>query len=77
MTRARNARLVGFTFLFYIAAGIFGLVTFDLATTGATAAARLASIAGLSPLMSLSIICSVLTIEVPFGIWLIRAGCAR
>jgi hypothetical protein len=63
MTRAQDARLAGFTFLFYIAAGICGLITFDLATSGSTtAAARLANIAAHSSFMSLSIICSVLTI---------------
>jgi hypothetical protein len=62
MTRVHSARLAGFAFLFYIAAGICGLMIFDLATPGRTIAARLASITAHSPFMSLSIICSMLTI---------------
>jgi len=45
MTRMTNARIAGFTFLFYIAAGIAGLVLFGRATSGEGMAAKLAGIA--------------------------------
>jgi hypothetical protein len=45
MTRTTNARIAGFTFLFYIAAGITSLVFFGRATSGEGIAAKLASIA--------------------------------
>ena len=46
MTHTRNARIAGFTFLFYIVAGITGMVLFGQATRGAEGtAATLASIA--------------------------------
>jgi uncharacterized protein DUF4386 len=46
MTRTTNARLAGFTFLFYIAIGITSIVLFRQATGGAKeAAATLASVA--------------------------------
>lgn len=45
MTRTTNARIAGFTFLFYIAAGIASLVLFGGATSGEGIAAKLASIA--------------------------------
>lgn len=45
MTRTTNARIAGFTFLFYIAAGIASLVLFGRATGGEGIAAKLAGIA--------------------------------
>lgn len=45
MTRTTNARIAGFTLLFYIAAGIASLVLFGGATSGEGIAAKLASIA--------------------------------
>lgn len=45
MTRRTNARIAGFTFLLYIAAGITGLVLSGRATRGDDIAARLASVA--------------------------------
>lgn len=45
MTRTTNARLAGFTFLFYIAAGVTGIFLFGQATRGDDTAAKLASIA--------------------------------
>jgi hypothetical protein len=45
MTRTTNARIAGFTFLFYIAASITSLVLFGRATGGEGVAARLAAIA--------------------------------
>jgi len=45
MTRTTNARVAGFTFLFYIAAGITSMVLFGRAAGGEGIAAKLASIA--------------------------------
>jgi hypothetical protein len=45
MTRTTNARLAGFTFLFYIGAGISSLVLSGRAIRGESVAAKLASIA--------------------------------
>jgi hypothetical protein len=45
MTRTTNARIAGFTFLFYIAAGVSSMVLFGRATRGDGIAAKLASIA--------------------------------
>jgi len=45
MTRKTNARIAGFTFLFYIAVGITSMVLSGRATGGEGTAARLASIA--------------------------------
>lgn len=46
MTRATNARIAGFTFLLYIAAGITSMALFRGLTGGAGIAARLASMTG-------------------------------
>jgi hypothetical protein len=45
MTRTTNARIAGFTFLLYIAAGIASVVLFRRATSGEGIAAKLAGIA--------------------------------
>lgn len=45
MTRTTNARIAGFTFLFYIAAGILSMVLFGRATSGEGTTAKLAGIA--------------------------------
>jgi Domain of unknown function (DUF4386) len=45
VTRTTNARIAGFTFLLYIAAGVASLVLFRRAASGAGIAAKLASIA--------------------------------
>jgi hypothetical protein len=45
MTRTTNARIAGFTFLLYIAAGMASLVLFRRATSGEGIAAKLAGIA--------------------------------
>jgi hypothetical protein len=45
MTRRTNARIAGFTFLFYIAAGIASLVVFGRASSGEGMAAKLAGMA--------------------------------
>ena len=44
MTRTTNARIAGFTFLFYIAASITSLILFGRATSGEGIAAKLAGI---------------------------------
>jgi len=45
MTRTTNARIAGFTFLFYIAAGLASMAVFGRATAGEGIAAKLASLA--------------------------------
>ena len=45
MTYTTNARLAGFTFLFYIVAGVASMVLFSQATSGQEITAKLASIA--------------------------------
>jgi len=45
MTRTTNARIAGFTFLFYIAIGITGMLLFSRAASGEGIAAKLAGIA--------------------------------
>src|SRR5437899_3053971 len=45
MTRTKNARIAGSTFLLYIVAGIASMVVFGRATSGAGIAAKLAGIA--------------------------------
>ena len=45
MTRALNARIAGFTFLFYIAVAFPSLVLFDRATRGEAMSAKLSSLA--------------------------------
>ena len=45
MTRNTNARIAGFTFLFYIAAGVLSMVLFGRATSGIGIAEKLSSIA--------------------------------
>jgi hypothetical protein len=61
MTRATNARLAGFTFLFYIVIGITGLVVSSRTTSGAEGtAAKLASIAQHTSLVSVNILLTLL-----------------
>src|SRR5512132_2250009 len=45
MTLKTNARIAGFTFLFYIAVGLTSMVLFGRASSGEGTAARLASLA--------------------------------
>lgn len=61
MTRNTNARVAGFTFLFYIAAGITSLVVSGKATAGAGVAAKLANIAQHTGLIRVSVALTVLT----------------
>ena len=56
-----NARLAGFTYFFYFAAGISELVVFARATRGAGIADKLASIAQHTTLMRLSAVLSLAT----------------
>lgn len=61
MTRATNARLAGFTFLFYIAVGISGMVLSGRTTRGAEGtAAKLASIAQHTSLVGVDILLTLL-----------------
>ena len=65
MTRTTNARLAGFTFLFYIATGITSLILFGQATSGAEGSAniatKLASIAQHQTLVRLTVLLTLLT----------------
>lgn len=60
MTHTTNARIAGFTFLFYIAAGILSLVLFTQATGGQEISAKLASIAQHALQLRLTIILGLL-----------------
>jgi hypothetical protein len=61
MTRNTNARLAGFTFLFYIVVGITSLVVFGRATSGEGIAAKLASIAQHATEMRVYVVLILLT----------------
>jgi hypothetical protein len=60
MTRTTNARVAGFTFLFYIAAGISSMVLFGRATSGEGVAAKLAGIAQHVPDVGITVVLDVL-----------------
>src|SRR6266849_605874 len=60
MTRTTNARIAGFTFLFYIAVGITAMVLFGRATGGEGMAAKLASIAQHATYVRLTVILTLL-----------------
>ncbi len=60
MTRTANARVAGFTFLFYIAAGVTGMILGGKAAAGEGVAAKLASIAQHVPLMRLVVLLELL-----------------
>ena len=70
MTRMTNARIAGFTFLFYIAAGVPSMILFGRATAGDTIAAQFASLAQhvtevrLDALLSLAMCFSALVLGV-------------
>jgi len=61
MTLRTNARLAGFTYLFYIAVGLTELNVSGRATGGEGIAAKLASIAQHAPLMRISAVLSLVT----------------
>jgi hypothetical protein len=60
MTRRTNARVAGFTFLFYIASGIASLALFGRATGGEGIAAKLAGIAQNAPIVRITILLDLL-----------------
>jgi Domain of unknown function (DUF4386) len=60
MTRTTNARIAGFTFLFYIAAGIASLALFGQATSEEGIAAKLAGIAQHAPNVRISVVLDLL-----------------
>src|SRR2546426_9451474 len=60
MTRTTNARIAGFTFLFYIAAGILSMVLFGQATGGEGVAAKLAGIAQHATYVRLTVLLTLL-----------------
>jgi len=59
MTRTTNARLAGFTFLFYIAVAFPSMVLFNRATSGAGMAAKLAGIAQHATDLRLAVVLSL------------------
>ena len=61
MTRTTNARLAGFTFLFYIAVGITEMILLGAATRGAGTAEKLANLAQHAPQMRLAAVLSLVT----------------
>ena len=61
MTRTTNARIAGFTFLLYIAAGVAGMVLFGRAASGQGTAAKLAGIAQHATDVRVSVVLSLLT----------------
>ena len=61
MTRTTNARLAGFTFLFYIAAALPSTMLFDRAASGEGTAARLASVAQHASDVRIAIVLSLLS----------------
>ena len=60
MTRTTNARLAGFTFLFYIAVAFPSMVLFDRATSGKGVAAKIASLAQHAPDLRVTIVLTLL-----------------
>ncbi len=62
MTSRTNARLAGFTFLFYIAIAITEMVLSSRITSGTSTAAKLTNIAQHTPQMGLAIVLGMLTI---------------
>jgi hypothetical protein len=61
MTRTTNARIAGFAFLLYIAAGVAGMVMLGRATGGEGIAAKLASIAQHATNVRVAVVLSLLT----------------
>ena len=68
MTRTTNARLAGFTFLFYIAVAFPEMVLFSRATSGQGTAAKLANIAAHISEVRVSILLSLLSC---FSAWVL------
>jgi hypothetical protein len=60
MTRTTNARIIGFTFLFYIAAGIANMVLFNRATSGEGTSAKLANIVQHTSALGVSLVLDLL-----------------
>jgi hypothetical protein len=60
MTRNTNARIAGFTFLFYIAVGVLSMVLFGRAAAGSGIAERLANIAQHTTLMGVVFLLALL-----------------
>jgi hypothetical protein len=61
MTRTTNARLAGFAFLFYIAAGVSSMALLGKATSGEDIAGKLASIAQHAAQVRVTIVLNLLT----------------
>jgi hypothetical protein len=61
MSRTTNARIAGFTFLFYIAVGVASMVLSGQATGAAGTAAKLAGIAQHAPQIRLTVVLGLLS----------------
>ena len=61
MTRTTNARVAGFTYLFYIAVGVPAMVLFERATGGEGVAAKLAGVAQHATGVRVAIVLSLIT----------------
>ena len=61
MTRTTNARVAGFTYLFYIAVGVPAMILLDRATGGQGVAAKLASVAQHAGEVRVAIVLSLIT----------------
>jgi len=68
MTRSHNARLAGFLFLLYIAAGVAGLVVSGRATGGEGIAARLETVARSSTLLGVDVLLNLVTTFCAIGL---------
>jgi len=60
MTRRTNARIAGFTFLFYIAVAMTGMILANKAISGESTAAKLASIAQHAPSVRVAVVLELL-----------------
>ena len=60
MTRRTNAKIAGFTFLFYIAVGITSMILFGKATAGEGIAAKLANISQHAPYVRITVLLTLL-----------------
>jgi len=79
MTRTTNARIAGFTFLFYIVVGIAGMILFSQATAGEGVTAKLASIAGHAFQARLTILLGIAqaVCAIVLGVTLYRITCEQ
>jgi hypothetical protein len=77
MTRATNARLAGFMFLFYIAVGVTQLVVGNGSANGNTTAAKLVSIAQHAPQLRINLVLGLLTCFIALTLGVALYGITR